>query len=278
VNARPRVAIVGAGRMGQAILTGLLAAGWSDDELVAVDGDPVAAEAVRSLGVAVCGMTEAVPGADLIVVAVKPHQVPGALDLLRAHVSKGAAVLSLAAGVRLSELGAHLEPGTPVIRVMPNTPALVGSGMSALSAGAGCPESALAMARTVLGAVGKVIEVPETAQDAVTAVSGSGPAYLFYVAEAMIDAGVQLGLTRAVAHELTVQTMVGAAQMLVRGGAHPSVLRENVTSPGGATAAALHRLDEAAVRAAIANAMRACRDRSSELAGGVQSSSGETSS
>jgi pyrroline-5-carboxylate reductase len=150
---------------------------------------------------------------------------------------------------------------------MPNTPALIGLGMSVVSAGSDCPTSSVALAERVLGAVGEVREVPEWQQDAVTAVSGSGPAYVFAVAEAMIDAGVHLGLPRPLARDLTVHTLIGAATMLRDSGEHPAVLRENVTSPGGTTAAALHVLEELAVKAAFTRAMRAARDRSEELAG-----------
>ena len=151
---------------------------------------------------------------------------------------------------------------------MPNTPALVDEGMSALSAGVHCDDAGLARASSLLGAVGKAIVVPEKYQDAVTAISGSGPAYLFYVVEAMIEAGVVLGLPLATAHQLVVQTLVGAAAMLRDTGEHPTVLRENVTSPAGTTAAALRELDDHKVRAAFITAMEAARNRSQELAAG----------
>lgn len=264
----PRVALLGAGRMGQAVLSGLLGAGWEPDALVAVEAhEPTARSVSDRLGIRVLAEPSAVADAAVVVVAVKPHDVPAALDDVSAHLARGAAVVSLAAGVATPELAAHLPEGTPIIRVMPNTPALVGEGMSVMSPAPGCPAAAVDLARQVLGAIGQVRQVAETAQDAVTAVSGSGPAYLFYVAEAMIEAGVRLGLPRPLAHDLTVQTMVGAATMLRDSGEHPSVLRENVTSPGGTTAAALHVLDESAVRAAFANAMQACAERSAELAG-----------
>jgi pyrroline-5-carboxylate reductase len=151
---------------------------------------------------------------------------------------------------------------------MPNTPALVDEGMSAMSPGAHCTEAQMQVAGELLGAVGKVLTVPEKYQDAVTAISGSGPAYIFYVVEAMIEAGVVLGLPRATAHELVVQTLVGAATMLRETGEHPTVLRENVTSPAGTTAAALRELDDHKVRAAFVTAMEAARDRSQQLANG----------
>jgi pyrroline-5-carboxylate reductase len=255
--------------MGQAVLAGLLAAGWEADQIVAAEPHAGTAHAVSAAhGIQVLPAQQAVAEADLVVVAVKPHQVADLLDDVAAHLPAGATVISLAAGVPTSTLAAHLPEGTAIVRVMPNTPALVGEGMSVMSPAAGCPPESVELAREVLGAVGEVREVPESAQDAVTAVSGSGPAYVFYVAEAMIEAGVLLGLPRELAHDLTVQTLLGSATMLDRTGEHPTVLRENVTSPGGTTAAAIHALDDAAVRAAFANAMRACRDRSAELSSG----------
>lgn len=268
MTGQPVVALLGAGRMGQAVLSGLLRAGWDVGSVVAIEAHQPTAQSVRDrLGVRVLADPAAAADAAVVVVAVKPHDVAAALDGVAGHLAADAVVVSLAAGVGTPLLAAHLPAGTAVVRVMPNTPALVGEGMSVMSPAPDCPAGAVQLAKQVLDAVGRVSQVPEAAQDAVTAVSGSGPAYLFYVAEAMIEAGVQLGLPRPLAHDLTVQTMVGAATMLRDSGEHPSVLRENVTSPGGTTAAALHVLDESAVRAAFANAMQACAQRSAELAG-----------
>lgn len=263
----PRLALIGAGRMGQAVLTGLLRAGWEPARLVVAEAVPSTAELVRQRhGVeVVAAPSAAVAGADVVVVVVKPHDVGGVLDELSPSLSPGAVVVSLAAGMTTASLARHLPPGTPLIRVMPNTPALVGKGMSVMSPAPGCPPEARELAKRVLTAVGEVREVPESMQDAVTAVSGSGPAYVFHVAEAMIDAGVHLGLPRPLARDLTVHTLIGAATMLRDSGEHPAVLREGVTSPGGTTAAALHVLEELAVKAAFTKAMRACRDRSIEL-------------
>jgi pyrroline-5-carboxylate reductase len=263
----PKVAMLGAGRMGQAILAGLLRGGWPVERITAAEAHAPTADAVRDqLGISVVATIDtAVAGADLVVVAVKPHDVTAALEAASPALAPGATVVSIAAGLSTATLAAHLPAGTPVVRVMPNTPALVGEGMAALSPAPGCPPASVALAARVLEAVGQVREVPERLQDAVTAVSGSGPAYVFAVAEAMIDGGVLLGLPRPLAHDLTVQTLVGAATMLRDSGEHPAVLREQVTSPGGTTAAALHALDRAAMRAAFAEAMTACRDRSVEL-------------
>lgn len=264
----PALALLGAGRMGQAVLVGLLRSGWDPERIVVAEPHASTARDVTSRhGVQVRTAPEAVRGAEVVVVAVKPPDVAALLDSISASLAPSATVVSLAAGVPTSRLSEHLPPGTALVRVMPNTPALVGQGMSVMSAAPGCPPAAVAQARKVLGAVGEVREVPEEAQDAVTAVSGSGPAYVFYLAEAMIDAGVLLGLPRPLARDLAVQTLLGSATMLTDLGEHPTLLRENVTSPGGTTAAALHVLDEAAVKAAFARAMRACRDRSAELAG-----------
>jgi pyrroline-5-carboxylate reductase len=153
---------------------------------------------------------------------------------------------------------------------MPNTPALVDEGMAAISPGTHCDEAHLLEAEELLRATGKVIRVPEYQQDAVTAISGSGPAYLFFVVEAMIEAGVHLGLPRSTASELVVQTVVGSAKLLRETGEHPTVLRERVTSPGGTTAAAVRELEDHKVRAAFMTALEAARDRSRALAAGTQ--------
>ncbi len=266
VEEHPRIAMLGVGRMGLAVLSGLLSAGWDPSRIVAAEAHEPTARAVRERhGIEFRPAAQAVVGADIVVLAVKPHDATGVLDDVSANLAPGTTVVSLAAGLSTGVLGAHLPAGAALVRVMPNTPALVGMGMSVMSPAPGCPPESLALAERVLGAVGEVRTAPESQQDAVTSVSGSGPAYVFYVAEAMIDAGVMLGLPRPLAHDLTVQTLLGAATMLRDTDEHPTVLRENVTSPGGTTAAAIHELDEAAVKAAFANAMRACRDRSQDL-------------
>ena len=197
---------------------------------------------------------------------VKPYDVPDVLEGISDALEPGALVISLAAGVEIAVLEAHLPAATPVVRVMPNTPASVGEGMSALAAGTHAVQTHLERASELLGAVGRVVVVPEKHLDAVTAVSGSGPAYVMYVAEAMIDAGVLLGLPRDIATTLVTQTLYGSAKLLRDSGTHPTVLRENVTSPGGTTAAALRTLDDFRVKAAFLAALEAARDRSQELA------------
>ena len=263
------VAIFGAGVMGEALLAGLIRSGRSTGELLVAERRPDrAAELQAKYSVEVVSNTAAAARADTLVFVVKPQDMGALCDEIAQHVRPGALVVSLAAGITTEFLESRLPDGVPVVRVMPNTPALVDEGMAAISAGAHCDEAHLAEVEALLRAVGKVVRVEEKHQDAVTAISGSGPAYLFYVAEAMIEAGVFLGMPRATASELVVQTIYGAATMLRETGEHPSVLRENVTSPGGTTVAALRTLDDHKVRAAFISALEAARDRSHELASG----------
>lgn len=262
------IALLGVGMMGENLLAGLLASGVPARDLVATDLRPARQQQIHdAYGVQVLAdNAEAVRGADVVVVIVKPYDVAAALDGISGSLAPEALVVSLAAGVELAALEAHLPPGTPVVRVMPNTPAAVGEGMSAVAGGSAATDAHVNRAAELLSAVGRVVTVPEKYLDAVTAVSGSGPAYVMYVAEAMIDAGVLLGLPRDVATELATQTLYGSAKLLRESGTHPTVLRENVTSPGGTTAAALRELDDHGVKAAFLAALEAARDRSQELA------------
>jgi pyrroline-5-carboxylate reductase len=182
------------------------------------------------------------------------------------YLRPGQLLVSLAAGIPTRAIEKHIPDGVAVVRVMPNTPALVDEGMAAISAGSHCDDEHLATAEDLLSTTGRVVRVPEKQQDAVTAISGSGPAYLFFVVEAMIEAGVHLGLPRSTSTELVVQTVVGSAKLLRETGTHPTVLREQVTSPGGTTAAAIRELEDHKVRAAFITAMEAARDRSVALA------------
>ena len=197
---------------------------------------------------------------------MKPQDMGDVLTEIAPHLRAGQLVVSLAAGITTDYIEKHIPDGIAVVRVMPNTPALVDEGMAAISAGTHCDEEHLAAAEGMLSVTGRVVRVPEKQQDAVTAISGSGPAYLFFVVEAMIEAGVHLGLPRSTATELVVQTVVGSAKLLRETGTHPTVLREQVTSPGGTTAAAIRQLEDHKVRAAFIMAMEAARDRSVALA------------
>jgi pyrroline-5-carboxylate reductase len=264
-----KVAIFGAGVMGEALLSGLLRSGIPTDQVCITERRPDRAEAIRGRhGVAVMSNIEAAKWADTLVLVVKPQDMAAVLTEIAPEVRRGSLVMSLAAGITCRTIEEGLPAGHPVVRVMPNTPALVDEGMSAIASGASCDPEHLAEASRLMLSVGKVLEVPEGYLDAVTAISGSGPAYIFYVVEAMIEAGVLLGLPRALANELVVQTLVGAAIMLRETGEHPTVLRENVSSPAGTTVAAVRQLDEHKVRAAFVSAMEAARDRSRELAAG----------
>jgi pyrroline-5-carboxylate reductase len=263
------VAIFGAGVMGETLLSGLIRAGRPVDDIVVTERRPEKVEELQTkYGVSVVSNIQAASTADTLVFVVKPQDMGALCDEISAHVRPGAMVVSLAAGITTEFLESHLPTGVPVVRVMPNTPALVDEGMAALSAGEHCDEAHLDEAEALLRAVGKVVRVPEKYQDAVTAISGSGPAYIFYIVEAMIEAGVVLGLPRATASELVIQTVYGAATMLRETGEHPSVLRENVSSPAGTTVAALRELDDHKVRAAFITALEAARNRSQQLASG----------
>jgi pyrroline-5-carboxylate reductase len=263
------VAIFGAGVMGETLLAGLIRAGRPASDLVVTERrEDRAAELREKHGVDVVSNVEAAEKADTLVFVVKPQDMGALCDEIAPHVRPGALVVSLAAGITTEFLESHLPDGCPVVRVMPNTPALVDQGMAALAPGAHCDQEHLVEARQLLEAVGRVVVLDEKHLDAVTAISGSGPAYFFYIVEAMIEAGVFLGLPRSTATELVVQTCYGAATMLRETGEHPSVLREQVTSPGGTTVAALRTLDDHKVRAAFISALEAARDRSHELASG----------
>lgn len=265
------IAVLGAGVMGEALFSGLLAAGWDAADVVVTDHrEARQAELAAKYGVRVTSNREAAETADTVVIVVKPQDVGELLDEIRPSLAPSTLVVSLCAGITIDAIEARLNPGTPVVRVMPNTPALVAEGMAALSAGQHATTEHVTRAKGLLEAVGKAIVVPEKYLDAVTALSGTGPAYLFYVVEAMIDGGVLLGLPRDIASELAVQTMFGSAKLLRETGEHPTRLREQVTSPGGTTAAAIRQLEDHRVRAAFVTAIEAARDRSTQLAGGTK--------
>lgn len=262
-------AILGAGAMGESVLAGLIRSGRPLDALLVGEKRQARArELTETHGVTVVDNTTAAEQADVLVVAVKPQDVAPLLGEVAGSLRAGQLVVSLAAGVTLATLESLVPEGVAVVRVMPNTPALVGEGMSVMSPGATCTDAQLAEAESLLSACGRVVTLPEKQMDAVTAVSGSGPAYVFLVAEALIEGGVHLGLPRDVATELAVQTLLGSATMLRETSTHPALLREQVTSPGGTTAAALAQLEDHKLRAAFVAATAAARDRSVQLAAG----------
>lgn len=264
------IAILGAGVMGETLLSGLIRAGREPSDLVVTERRPErAAELAERYGVKVAANPDAVRSADTVVLVVKPQDIAGLLDEIHDYLRPGCLVVCIAAGITTAFVEQRLPAGVAVVRVMPNTPALVDQGMAAISPGSHCDTEHLSRAEALLSATGKVLQVPEYHQDAVTAISGSGPAYIFYVVEAMIEAGVLLGLPRATSTELVVQTLYGAATMLKETREHPTVLREQVSSPAGTTMAALRQLDDHKVRAAFLTAMEAARDRSRELSSGT---------
>jgi pyrroline-5-carboxylate reductase len=268
-SGRRGLAIIGGGKIGEALLSGLIRRGGTDGILVCERSPARAAELSQRYGVPAVDLGEAAVRARVLLLAVKPQDIDALLDRLAEHADAGHLVVSVAAGVPTSRIEAALPAATPVVRVMPNTPALVDEGMAAISRGSHCDEQHLTEAEALLASTGRVIRVPEKQQDAVTAISGSGPAYIFFVVEAMIEAGVHLGLPRGTAAELVVQTVVGSAKLLRETGEHPTVLRERVTSPGGTTAAAIRQLEDHKVRAAFLTALEAARDRSRALAEGM---------
>jgi pyrroline-5-carboxylate reductase len=264
-----KVAILGGGRIGEALLSGLLSSGWREKDEIAVSdrsGERVA-ELAERYGVHATGANaEAIAGAGLIVVAVKPQDIDALLDEIGGDLTPEQTVVSVAAAIPTARIEKRIAPGVPVVRAMPNSPATVHEGMAGICAGAHAGDEHLALADDALSHLGRVVRVPESWMDAITAVSGSGPAYFALLAEAMIEAGILLGLSREISTTLVVQTMFGTAKQLRDEGMHPVELRESVTSPGGTTIAAIRELEQAGVRAAFLNAIQAAMDRARELA------------
>lgn len=261
------VAFYGVGAMGSALLAALVRGGHPAGQVLACDASRQALERLQGAYDVrpAADVAEAAGAAAVHVVAVKPADVPALLDDMAAHLSDGDLVVSVAAGVTTAALEQRLPDGVAVARVMPNTPALVGRGMAVVSPGSRCHEEQLALATAVLEPSGEVLTLAEKHLDAVTGVSGSGPAYVFYLAEAMVEGGVLMGLPRDVATTLATQTLLGAATMLAEGDDTATVLRERVSSPGGTTTAGVAELDERATKAAVVAAVRRATERSAEL-------------
>jgi pyrroline-5-carboxylate reductase len=261
-----RLAIFGGGKIGEALLSGLLRGERGvDDIVVSEKHEERAAYLTATHGVRTLDVAAAAAAAQTLLIAVKPQDIDALLEQLRPVVTAQHLVVSVAAGVTTAHLERGLADGVAVVRCMPNTPALVDEAMTAVAGGAHASEEQLVLAEQLLAAVGRVVRVPESQLDAVTALSGSGPAYFFFLVEAMIDAGILLGLPRALAAELIVQTAIGSAVMLRDSGEHPVQLREAVTSPAGTTIAAIRELEVHGVRAALLAAIEAAALRSAEL-------------
>jgi pyrroline-5-carboxylate reductase len=262
------IAILGAGKMGEALLSGLLRAGRSPSGVVAAVRRSERAGFLRdSYGITVTTAAEAAKSAETLVVTVKPQDMASLLAEIAPHVPAGRLVISVAAGIPTGTIERRLGGEVPVVRVMSNTPVLVDEAMSVISAGMHANEEHLRRAEELLRPVGPVLRIPESQQDAATALSGSGPAYVYFLVEAMVDAGILLGMPRGTALEMVTQAVYGAATMLRETGEHPVTLREAVTSPGGTTISAIRELERHGVRAAFLAAIEAARDRGAELGG-----------
>ena len=263
-----RIAVLGGGVMGETLASGFLRyVTPAPDVVIAEKRAERAAELRRLHGVDIADAADAVRGAHVVVLVVKPQDVADLLADVGGAIAPGTLVISIAAGIRTATIEEQVPEGVDVVRAMPNTPARVDRGVTGISAGAACSAEALALAERLLASVGIVIQVPEALQDAVTAVSGSGPAYVFFLAEAMTAAAVDLGLDPATATRMVNHTILGAATLLEASGEPAEVLRRNVTSPNGTTAAAISTLEELGVHPAVVSAMSAARDRSRELSG-----------
>ena len=258
-----KLSIVGGGKMGEALLAGLLSADWASPENISVvEPDEARREELQGKFKGV-EYSETLTRSDNYLLAVKPQLVSNVCEELITHNPRR--VISIAAGVTIQSIEENFNSDIAVLRVMPNTPAMVGEGMSAIAAGSFASSEDLDWASSILSAVGEVVIVNETALDAVTGLSGSGPAYLFYLAEAMIQAGIANGLEPSVADVLTRQTLLGASTLLTKSGVTPEVLRDSVTSPNGTTAAAIQYFQSNNFLALVQNAVSAATDKSKEL-------------
>jgi len=266
-----RICVLGAGTAGEALVAGLLSSGWAkpEDVIATARRQERLDELAARYGIeTTLANAEAVKDAQVVVIAVKPQDIETLMAEVGGALQPSQTVLSIAAAIPTALIERHVGDAVPVVRAMPNTPVTVHEGMAGVAAGAHAGEAELALAEEVLGSVGRSVRVDETYMDAVTAVSGSGPAYFALLAESMIEAGILLGLSRDVATDLVVQTMLGTAKLLRDEKMHPVELREMVTSPGGTTISAIRELEQAGVRAAFLNAIQAAMKRSRELAEG----------
>jgi pyrroline-5-carboxylate reductase len=263
-----KIAFLGSGNMAEALVKGLLAAGTAaKDEIVCAEPRPERREELQArYGIAaIASNTAAVQQAEIIVLSVKPQVMDALLDEIASAVDQGKLVISIAAGVPIAAIARKLGAGARIIRTMPNTPALVGAGATALARGTHATEADLVQAVALFEAVGTAVVVEEHLLDAVTGLSGSGPAFVFIAIEALADGGVKMGLPRHVAMALAAQTVVGAAKLVLDTGEHPGKLKDQVTSPGGTTIAGVHALESAGFRAALIAAVEAATKRSREL-------------
>ncbi|HSH96243.1 MAG TPA: pyrroline-5-carboxylate reductase [Roseimicrobium sp.] len=271
MSASLSIGFLGAGRMASALARGFLNAGLvKADQLIASDVYETArATFAKEVGARTTGFNpEVVKQSQVLFLAVKPAQIAALLKEVNSAITEDHLIISIAAGVTIAQLECELPPGTRVIRVMPNTPALVGASASAYALGRSATPTDGKLAEQLLSAVGVAYPVKEVLLDAVTGLSGSGPAYAYLMIEALSDGGVAAGLSRDVATKLAAQTLLGAAKMVLETGMHPGALKDMVTSPGGTTIEGIHELEKGGVRAALINAVRAASDKSRKLGGG----------
>ena len=265
-----KIGLIGAGNMGTAILRGVLDAGYLRPEQLCVSDK--SSKRMLELSQELPGVTfyddaaELAEACDLIIMAVKPYVLGGVLQSLRPVLKGGKSVLSIAAGWTVAMLREALQgTDTAYLRVMPNTPALVGEGMTALCDDTTFTEENFRLAKGIFDAVGRTVVLPERLFDGVIAISGSSPAYVYMLIEAMADAGVREGLTRACAYEMAAQSVLGSALMVLQTGEHPGSLKDAVCSPGGTTIDAVVELERKGFRAAVMDAMQACADKSRSM-------------
>lgn len=263
-----KIAVIGAGHMGSALIGGMLRGKLvSEKNITATRRDEEALKELRRRwGVhALADNKKAVEGADIVIISVKPQMSRAVLLEIGPRLDKSQLLISVMAGITAATINKRVKKPCPVVRAMPNTPVLVDAGATAIAAGQYAGESDLALAEAVFGSVGTVVTLPESAMDAVTGLSGSGPVYLFMVIEAMIDGGVKMGIPRAVASKLAAQTVFGAAKLVIETGKHPAILKDEVTTPGGTAINAIHTLEAKGLRSVLIDAIVSATQRSQEL-------------
>ena len=263
-----RIALIGAGAMGSALAKGLISARKINaDQIIACDIEKGRLDAISiETGVSVTSsLKEAVSFGDIIILAVKPNTMPALLSDIASYISADKLVISIAAGITLEFIQGYFEPNLPIIRAMPNTPCLIREGVTGYSLGKYAGASHSKIAADIFEAVGTAIELPESMLDAVTGLSGSGPAFIYIAIEALADGGVKMGLPRAHALKIAAHTVLGAAKMVLTENKHPGELKDAVASPGGTTIAGITALEKSGFRASLISAVEAAAKRSEEL-------------
>jgi pyrroline-5-carboxylate reductase len=266
----PQISFIGGGAMAEALVRGILAKGLYPADAILVS-DPLDRRRdylASEIGVSTTALNRDCLAAPLLLLAVKPNNLADALEGLAPHWPDTCMLVSILAGKSLGEINLLLPNGVPVVRVMPNTPSLIGRGMASIAANAATTPEQKALAVRLFEAVGEVVELPESYFDIVTGLSGSGPSYVFLIIEALIEAGVYQGLPRRIARQLVLQTMIGASHMVKETGMHPAELKEQVTSPGGTSAAGLQVMEAAAIRSILIESVKAATQRSEAMSGG----------